>query len=234
MKLLKMMTRVLFVVVLCVLAIPRATADEHNKKTKVTFTEPVEVPGAILPAGHYTFALMDSLRDRNIVQISNEDQTKIYATILAINNYRLTPTGKTVITFSERPSGTPEALHAWFYPGDSFGQEFVYPKSRAHQLAPSNKIPVLALRADAIPDVPTLKEVPLVAVTPEDAEVPVAEVVQPQPATVAMAQPPTRLPKTASSLSIFIAIALVCLLIGIIMRGFSKRPSDLSINQIKK
>jgi hypothetical protein len=79
-----------------------------------------------------------------------------------------------------------------------------------------------------------LKEVPLVAVTPEDVEVPVAEVVQPQPETVATAQPPNQLPKTASSLSIFITIALVCLLIGIIMRGFSKRPTDLSINQTKK
>jgi hypothetical protein len=233
MKMLKVTARVLFVVMLCVLGVPRATADETNKKTHLTFTEPVEVPGMILPAGKYTFALMDSLSDRNIVQIWNEDQTKILATILAINNYRLTPTGKTVITFSERPSGTPEALHAWFYPGDNFGQEFVYPKNRAHQLAPSNKIPVLALRADAIPDVTSLKEVPLVAVTPEDTEVSVAEAVQPQPETVAKAQPANQLPKTASSLSIFIAIALVCLLIGVIMRGFSKRPTDLSINQKK-
>ncbi len=234
MKLLKIVTRVLFVVMLCVLAVPRATADEHNKKTKVTFTEPFEVPGIILPAGKYTFALMDSLSDRNIVQIWNEDQTKLLATILAINNYRLTPTGKTVITFSERPSGTPEALHAWFYPGDSFGQEFVYPKNRAHQLAPANKIPVLALRADAIPDVPSLKAIPLVAVTPEETEVSVAEVVQPQPQTVATAEPSNELPTTASSLSIFIGIAMACLLIGLIVRGFSKPPTDLSINQIKK
>ncbi len=234
MKLLKMVTRVLFVVMLCVLAVPRATADEHNKKTKVTFTEPFEVPGIILPAGKYTFALMDSLSDRNIVQIWNEDQTKLLATILAINNYRLTPTGKTVITFSERPSGTPEALHAWFYPGDSFGQEFVYPKNRAHQLAPANKIPVLALRADAIPDVPSLKAVPLVAVTPEETEVSVTEVVQPQPQTVATAEPSNELPTTASSLSLFIGIAMACLLIGLIVRGFSKPPTDLSINQIKK
>lgn len=234
MKLIKMVTRVLFVVMLCVLAIPRATADENNKKTQVTFTEPIEVPGMILPAGKYTFALMDSLSDRNIVQIWNEDQTKIFATILAINNYRLTPTGKTVITFSERPSGTPEALHAWFYPGDKFGQEFVYPKNRAHQLAPSNKIPVLALRADAIPDVPSLKTVPLVAVTPEETEVPVAEVVQPQPQTVATAEPSNELPTTASSLPIFLTIALLCLLIGLIMRAFSRLPTDVSVIQTRK
>jgi len=234
MKLFKIVARALCVLMLCVLAVPRATADENNKKTQVTFTEPIEVPGMILPAGKYTFALMDSLSDRNIVQIWNEDQTKIFATILAINNYRLTPTGKTVITFSERPSGTPEALHAWFYPGDNFGQEFVYPKNRARQLAPANKIPVLSLRADAIPDAPSLKAAPLIAVTPQETEVSVAEVVQPQPQTVAAAEPPNQLPTTASSLSIFVAIALVCLLIGLVMRAFSKRPTDLSINQSKK
>lgn len=139
-----------------------------------------------------------------------------------------------MITFSERPSGTPEALHAWFYPGDSFGQEFVYPKSRADPLALANKIPVLALRADAVPDVSSLRAVPLIAVTPEETEVSVAEVVQPQPQTVASAEPSNELPTTASSLSIFIAIGLVCLLIGLIMRAFSKPPTDLSINQTKK
>ena len=234
MKLLKLLATALFVALLCVLVVPRATADENNKKTQVTFTEPIEVPGMVLPAGTYTFTLLDSPADRNIVQIWNEDQTKIFATILAINNYRLTPTGKTVITFSERPSGTPEALHAWFYPGDNFGQEFVYPKSRAHQLAPANKIPVLALRADSIPDVPTLKAAPVVAVTPQETEVAVAEVVQPLPTTMASTDPPNRLPTTASSLSMFITIALLCLIAGLILRTFTKRPTDLSINQYNK
>lgn len=224
----------LFVVMLCVLAAPRATADESNKKTQLTFTEPVEVPGMILPAGTYTFVLLDSPSDRHIVRIWNADQTKVFTTILAINNYRLTPTGKTVITFSERPSGTPEALHAWFYPGDNFGQEFVYTENRAHQLAPANKVPVLALRADAIPDEPSLKAAPVVAVTPEDREVSVAEVVQPQAETMAAAEPSNQLPKTASSLSIFVTIALVCLMIGLLMRAFSKQPADLSVNQTKE
>ena len=51
-------------------------------------------------------------------------------TILAIPNYRLQPTGKTVFTFWETPPGQPKALRAWFYPGDNFGQEFAYPKIR--------------------------------------------------------------------------------------------------------
>ena len=37
-----------------------AKADDWNKKTKVTFSQPVEIPGQILPAGTYTIKLVDS------------------------------------------------------------------------------------------------------------------------------------------------------------------------------
>src|SRR5437868_6785478 len=45
-------------------ALPKARADEWNKQTKMTFTEAFEVPGMVLPAGTYTFALADSNSDR--------------------------------------------------------------------------------------------------------------------------------------------------------------------------
>ena len=109
---------------------PGARADEWNRKTKVTFTEPVEVPGVgaqILPAGTYVFKIMDSLSDRHIVQIMNEAEDHVFSTILAIPNYRLKVTDKTVMTFRERAEGSPEAIRAWFYPGRQWGEEFVYP-----------------------------------------------------------------------------------------------------------
>ena len=81
--------------------------------------------------------------DRHIVQIFSKDETTIYATILAIPNYRLKATDKTVITFRERPAGEPEALRAWFYPGRNWGEEFVYPKAKAIELAKATKLPVL-------------------------------------------------------------------------------------------
>src|SRR5881394_1062933 len=138
-------------VVLCVLAIcsfvlPNASAGELNKKTVVTFSAPVEVPGVgaqVLPAGTYVFKIMDSLSDRHIVQIFNEDQTHVYTTILAIPNYRLHATDKTVMTFKERAQGEPEAIRAWFYPGAQSGEEFVYPKSKALELAKIANEPVL-------------------------------------------------------------------------------------------
>ena len=91
-----------------------------NKKTIITFSEPFEVPGVdaqVLPAGTYVFKLLDSLSDRNIVRITNAEGTHVYTTILAIANYRLKPTDKTVLTFKERGEGQPEAIKAWFYPG---------------------------------------------------------------------------------------------------------------------
>ena len=85
----------------------------------------------ILPAGTYVFKLLDNGGDRNIVQVSNQAEDHVFTTILAIPNYRLQPTGKTVMTFKERGEGQPEAIRAWFYPGKEWGQEFVYPKARA-------------------------------------------------------------------------------------------------------
>ena len=69
---------------------------------------------------------MDSPFDRNIVQVFNQDESRIYATIVAIPDYRLEPSSKTVITLEERPKNSPEAIKEWFYPGDLTGVEFVY------------------------------------------------------------------------------------------------------------
>src|SRR4029450_2032381 len=121
-------------------------ADGWNKKTVVTFSQPVEIPGGIvLPAGTYVIKLLDSLSNRHIVQIFNQDQNHIYATILAIPNWRLDVTDKTVMTFGQRPAGEPQAIRSWFYPGDNFGQEFVYPKRRAVELAKMTNLPILAM-----------------------------------------------------------------------------------------
>jgi hypothetical protein len=90
----------------CALFVPRTMADEWNKATKVTFSAPIEVPGRVLSAGTYWFTLMDSPSDRNIVQIWNSDRTQLLTMILAIPDYRLQPTGKTVMKFEERPSNT--------------------------------------------------------------------------------------------------------------------------------
>ncbi len=179
--------------------LPSAQADTWNKKTVVTFSQAVEVPGEILPAGTYTFQLLDSQSDRHIVQIFNADGSQILATILAINNYRLQSTGDTVMKFSERPGDSPEALRAWFYPGDNFGQEFVYPKPRAIVLAQTAKVIVPAVAADTIDD-SVIKTIPIVAVTPDQKEVEVTKVIQTTPPPVAAIKETEELPQTAGHL----------------------------------
>jgi len=197
--------------------LPSARADTWNKKTVVTFSQTVEVPGKILPAGTYTFQLLDSLSDRHIVQIFNADGSQIITTILAINNYRLEPTGETVMKFGERPGDSPEALRAWFYPGDNFGQEFVYPKVRAIQLAQTTKVIVPAVAADTLDD-NVMKTIPIVAVTPDQKEVEVTEVIQTTPPVAAVAVKETEeLPKTASSMPLFalLGAAFIGLALGL-------------------
>jgi len=169
------MKRFKFVAMICcfvfvALAItPRVKADQFNEKTVLTFSEPVEVPGVgaqILPAGTYLFKIVDVVGDRDVVQISNKAETHVYATILAIANYRLKPTDKTVLTFKERGEGQPEAIKAWFYPGRRWGQQFVYPKKRAIELAKIVNEPVLSMPnevAEAAP-VETLRSVPVTAI----------------------------------------------------------------------
>ncbi len=223
MKLFKLFATVLSVVVLCLLAVPRATADDWNKKTIVTFSGPVEVPGVgaqTLPAGTYVFKLLDSQSDRNIVQIFNKDETHVFTTILAIPNYRLRPTDKTVITFRERPAGQPEALRAWFYPGSQWGQEFVYDKTRAVELAKETNEPVLATPVElATAPVEALKTAPVEAVNPQGEPIEVAQVVEPPP----MAE--KTLPKTASSLPLIGLLGLLSLGVGFGLRFASKRAA---------
>jgi len=199
--------------------LPSAKADEWNRKTTMTFSEPVEVPGVgaqTLPAGTYVFKILDSASDRHIVQIFNVAEDHVYTTILAIPNYRLKATGKTVVTFRERGEGQPEAIHAWFYPGRQWGEEFVYPKARALELARIVNEPVLATPIELPAEVEALKTAPIIAVKPTGEEVAVTEVVEAPPAEVAAEETPAletaasaTLPQTASHLPL---VALVGLL----------------------
>ena len=229
----------IFCLSLAVLAFSASVnADAWNKKTIVTFGQPVEVPGdVVLPAGTYVFKLLDSASNRHIVQIFNEDQNHIYATVLAIPNYRLQVTGKTVITFVERAAGEPQAIRAWFYPGDNFGQEFVYPKSRAAEFAKQTNPPVPSEGAKPAKE---LNEEPAVdmkqsqdtAVKPAEKEVEIAQAVEPPPVKTTPPQPeatphaPERmeqLPQTASQLPFWGLIGLLQLGAGMALMGVSKR-----------
>jgi hypothetical protein len=215
-----------------------AKADESNRKTVITFSGPVEIPGVhlagwgVLPAGTYVFKILDSQSDRHIVQIFNQDETMIYATILAIPNYRLKATDKTVMTFRERPAGQPEALRAWFYPGKNWGEEFVYPKAKAIELAKETRTPVLFMPAEIAvevampiksvdePVVVELKRTPIRAFQPTGVEVELAEVVTPPPAEILLAK---ALPGTASNLPLMGLFGMLALAGAFTIRIAAKR-----------
>jgi hypothetical protein len=225
----------------CLTLPSRLKADDWDKLTTLTFSAPVEIPGQVLPAGTYVFKLLDSQSNRNIVQIFDAKQTKLYASILAIPDYRLKPTGKTVITFEERAANSPEAIQAWFYPGDNYGQQFVYPKERAVQLAQTNNRPVPSMpstlvantqkptKAPTEPHIVALKQAPVKAQRPTGEEVEITQVFVTPPTLIAQASPPparqgqAELPPTASPLA---SIALGGLMIGccgLVLRFVSKR-----------
>lgn len=200
-------------------------ADDWNKRTEVTLGQPVIVAGVpvvTLEPGKYVFRLLGSQQDRHIVQIFNERENKLYTTVLAIPNYRMRPTGKVQLSFYETPIGNPVALHAWFWPGDSWGQEFVYPKGLAARIARETGAPVLATPAETEPELETAavvevnkegEEQPLeeayVAPAPAAPEAPV-EIAEAAPAPFEPAPAPEQLPATASPLyAIGLAGALI-------------------------
>jgi len=171
---------------------PSARADEWNKQTILTFNEPVEIPGQVLPAGSYVFKLLDSPSDRNVVQIFNEDQTHLITTVMAMPNYRTEPTGNTVVTFEERPAGSPQALHTWFYPGDNYGVDFVYPKAELQLAKVEPPVPA----PTAAPAAPKPQQT---AVEQPQQESPAPTVVHEQEVIIAQAVPADNTPASADT-----------------------------------
>ena len=216
-------------------------ADAWNKKTVITITEPLQIPGAVLTPGKYVFKLVDSSSNRHIVQVFNEDESHVINTILAIPNQRLQPTGKSEFGFWEVPAGSTPALRSWFYPGDNMGQEFAYPKGEASKLSAvvKQEVPAIAeedyAKAAELPQTPA----PEPKATPAP-EPPVAQAVPPvtEPAPVAAPAPAPRvetprsvdvttpsatLPATASPLPLVGLLGLLSAGLGGVVRSLRRR-----------
>jgi hypothetical protein len=202
---------------------PSARADQWNKKTILTVNETIQVPNKVLPPGKYVIKLLDSPSNRHVVQIFDGDETHLLTTILAIPNYRLQPTGKTVFGFWETPPGQPKALRAWFYPGDNFGQEFAYPKSAAVQIAATAHAPVPTTEVTEPAQMPTAE----VTTTPAPQETAQAPAPEPQPEAApapapesapAPAPAPQELPKTSSPYPLIGLAGLLSLAMFLVLR----------------
>jgi LPXTG-motif cell wall-anchored protein len=222
MKAVRRLALIGFAVLIGAAGLSRVHADDWTKSTKVTFSDAVQVPGTVLPAGTYTFRLMDSPSNRHIVQVFNEDGTRLITTILAIPNYQPEVSGHTVLAFAERPVGEPEALKAWFYPGANFGQEFVYPKAEAATLSQLNNTEVPATES-----APASTPEPVADSTPAPESQPAVTTVQQQPDTTPTQETPApaELPQTGSDLPLIGLAGLVALGGALALRSFGRQPS---------
>jgi hypothetical protein len=228
----ELQTKMLLFIGMGMLALlPAAQADISNQRTVLTFSGPVEMPGQILPAGTYIFKLANSLSNRNVVQVFSEDEKRVVGTFLAIPHYRLRRSDKTIITFDERAAGSPQAVRAWFYPGNPRGHEFVYPKTEALALAKANNTPVPAmpeeLVAEATKPVVTSQFMAMIMTVPLKVEEPDGEEVElaqaDAPSAPAAAELPKELPATASPLPLIGLVGLLLVGIGIEMRIAASR-----------
>jgi len=206
-------------------------ADEWNKETKITFSGPVQIEKIQLPAGTYVFKLADTT-DRHVVQIFNADQTQVVATILAIPDYRVEPTGKTVVKFAETSDSSeasgevPESgvpIKEWFYPGDNFGNEFrvmPQPQVAAAQPEPAPAPPPPAPAAEPPQPAAPPAAQPAAPAFPE-AEAPPT----PEPAAPEAQTAPTQLPQTASEMPLVGLMGLISLAGAVSLRLILKKSA---------
>jgi hypothetical protein len=107
---------------------PSAEAQPLNESITVTFSAPVELPGRVLPAGTYVFAAVEP----NVTRIQSAGGNTVYGTYLTVPEERRETLEKGSIVLGENTTDSPERVEAWFYPGDSVGNEFMYPAHSSH------------------------------------------------------------------------------------------------------
>jgi hypothetical protein len=209
--------------------VPYVKADEWNQKTVLTFRDPVEMPGQILPAGTYVFKLANSNSNRHIVQVFNKDENRLFGTFLAIPSYRHRASEKTIIRFDERAAGSPQAIKAWFYPHKNYGHEFVFPKTEALALAKANNTPVPSMPEQPTPSstqpAATINRTEIVALfaVPLKAEEPTGEEVELAQATAPRPELPETLPETATSMPLIGLLGLLSLATAATLRVAAAR-----------
>jgi hypothetical protein len=125
---------------------PSASAQLADRRTFFAFSAPVDVPGVALPPGKYLFRVADPDTGGKIVQVLSADGKKVYATFFSIPALRPEPADTPEVRFIETPAGVPPAIKTWWYPGESTGREFIYPRTQALRLARAASESVLTTR----------------------------------------------------------------------------------------
>src|SRR5262245_2584947 len=114
---------------------PQNSGLEWNRKSTLSTDRPVEFHGTVHEAGVYIVRLRQAGDRRSFVDILNQDETQVLATVVAVPDHRQRPDGTSEFTFHEVQGDGPKPVQTWYFPGDLVGLEFVYPKARAKEIA---------------------------------------------------------------------------------------------------
>jgi hypothetical protein len=136
---------------------------EWNKKSTLNTDRQVEFPGIVLEPGSYIIRLRETGDRRSFVEILNQDETQVLASLLAVPDHRQRPEDNSEFTFHAVKRAGPRPVQSWYFPGDLVGLEFVYPKPRAKEIAKDSDCHVMASNGN--------KDSTIVAVTPNGTEI---------------------------------------------------------------
>ena len=125
-----------------------AQAQPEDKRTFFTFSAPIALPGTTLPAGRYVFRIVDTTTSRKVIQVQSEDQKKSFAMMNTIPDQRRDPAKDATVAFYETAKGTPAAVKSWWYPGESTGYQFIYPRSQAVRIAKETGKAILTTKTE--------------------------------------------------------------------------------------
>ena len=229
------MIRIAAAVLVC-LAMVHTVDAQSRKRTKVRFNAPIEIPNPstksgvmTLPPGEYIFAMADTGSSHHVVRVTDATGKTVHSMVMTMPDYRLNATSKTVMYLGERPAGSPAAIKSWFYPGETNGERFIYPKARAQALAAEVNQPVPSRVAEGPitanetvqVQTPEKKEVAYTAKTFEAADAKDVAGVEGEPVQAAPAGggAPAQLPRTASSVYAVGLAGLLLLGVGLAVRG---------------
>ena len=154
-------------------------STEWNKKSTLSTHKQVEFPGIVLEPGIYIIRLKDGGEKRSIVEIRNRDESQILATVLAVPDHQQRPDDNSEFLYFKAAGSNPTPVRTWFYSGDLIGLQFVYPKTRAMEIAKISDDHVMASNSNRKDDL-------IVAVTPNGKEVVIDD---PRPTQTARQKP---------------------------------------------
>jgi hypothetical protein len=140
-----------FAAALLMSATPASAQGPIDSRTEFTFNQPVELPGVTLPPGTYIFRFADATSGRKVMQVQAKDSSnKTHGLFMTISAQRPRPSDDAELRFLETPAGQPTAVKTWWYPGNTIGREFIYPKSQARRLAQATNQMVLTTQSDNV------------------------------------------------------------------------------------